>query len=55
MLSRSHVFMLLEEGVEKPSDLDGIVYTSLSEDWKSKLFKEQTACGYKLDANDFVP
>lgn len=55
MLSRSHVFMLLEEGVEKPSDLDGIVYTSLSEDWKSKLFKELTACGYKLDANDLVP
>ena len=55
MLSRSHVFMLLEKGVEKPSDLDGIVYTSLSEDWKSKLFKELTACGYKLDANDLVP
>ena len=54
MLSRSHVFMLLEEGVEKPSDLDGIVYTSLSEDWKSKLFKELKACGYKVDANDLL-
>ena len=54
MLSRSHVFMLLEKGVEKPSDLDGIVYTSLSEDWKSKLFKELKECGYKLDANDLV-
>ena len=54
MLSRSHVFMLLEEGVEKPSDLDGIVYTSLSEDWKSKLFKELKACGYKLDANNLL-
>lgn len=54
MLSRSHVFMLLEEGVEKPSDLDGIVYTSLSEDWKGKLFKELKACGYKLDANDLL-
>lgn len=54
ILSRSHVFMLLEEDVEKPSDLDGVVYTSLSEDWKSKLFKELKACGYKLDANDLV-
>jgi len=54
LLSRSHVFMLLEDGVEKPSDLDGIVYTSLSEDWKNKLFKELKACGYKLDANNLV-
>ncbi len=54
LLSRSHVFMLLEEGVEKPSDLDGIVYTSLKEDWKEKLFKELKACGYKIDANDLL-
>lgn len=54
MLSRSHVFMLLEEGVEKPSDLDGIVYTSLKEDWKGKLVKELKACGYKIDANDLL-
>ena len=54
LLSRSHVFMLLDEGVEKPSDLDGIVYTSLNEDWKTKLFKELQACGYKVDPKDLV-
>ena len=54
LLSRSQVFMLLDEGVEKPSDLDGIVYTSLNEDWKTKLFKELQACGYKVDPKDLV-
>lgn len=54
LLSRSHVFMLLDEGVEKPSDLDGIVYTSLNEDWKTKLFKELQACGYNVDPKDLV-
>ncbi len=54
LLSRSHVFMLLEEGVEKPSDLDGIVYTSLKENWKEKLFKELQECGYDVDPKDLV-
>lgn len=53
-LSRSHVFMLLEDGVEKPSDLDGIVYTSLKEGWQQSLVKELKACGYKVDANDLI-
>lgn len=53
-LSRSHVFMLLEDGVEKPSDLDGIVYTSLKDDWQRKLVKELKACGYKIDANSLI-
>lgn len=54
LISRSHVFMLLDEGVEKPSDLDGIVYTSLKENWEKKLFKELQACGYKVDPKDLV-
>ena len=54
MLSRSHVFMLLDEGVEKPSDLDGIVYHSLKDDWKVKLFKELQECGYDIDPNDLL-
>lgn len=53
-LSRSHVFMLLDDGVEKPSDLDGIIYTSLKEEWKTKLFKELQECGYKVDPNDLL-
>lgn len=54
ILSRSHVFMLLEDGVEKPSDMDGIIYTSLKEDWKTKLFKELYECGYKVAPKDLL-
>ena len=54
LISRSHVMFLLEEGVEKPSDLDGIVYTSLKDDWKTKLFKGLQACGYNVDPKDLV-
>ena len=53
-LSRGHVFLLLEAGVEEPSDLEGIVYTSLSDNWKIKLFKELQDCGYKIDPNDLL-
>ena len=53
-LSRSHVFLLLDDGVEKPSDLDGIVYTPLKGEWKTKLFKELQACGYKVDPKDLL-
>ncbi len=54
LLSRSHVFMLLDDDVEKPSDLSGIVYNSLKEDWKTKLFKELRACGYNVDPKDLL-
>jgi len=53
-LSRSNVFMLLDDGVEKPSDMDGIVYTSLKDDWKTMLFKELYDCGYKVDPKDLL-
>lgn len=53
-LSRSHVFMLLDKDIEKPSDLDGIVYTPLIEGWDQKLVKELKACGYEVDANDLI-
>lgn len=53
-LSRSNVFMLLDEGVEEPSDMDGIVYTSLKDDWKTMLFKELYDCGYKVDPKDLL-
>lgn len=51
-LSRSRVFLLLEDGVEKPSDLGGIVYTPLKKGWENELSRELRACGYKkADAN----
>ena len=51
-LSRDRVFLLLDKGVEKPGDLDGIVYHSTNTDeWKLKLVKELKSRGYNADAN----
>lgn len=49
-LDRAHVFELLEEGVEKPGDLDGILYTSVDGEgmWKFKLAKRLKALGYNI-------
>lgn len=49
-LDRTHVFELLEEGVEKPGDLDGILYTSVDGEgmWKFKLAKRLKALGYNI-------
>ena len=52
-LGRSRVFELMEEGVEVPSDLAGIIYTPLdSEDmWKYKLAKRLKAVGYDINTD----
>lgn len=52
-LSRANVFILLQEGVEKPGDLDGIVYTpyDTAGAWNIKLVKELKVAGYDVDAN----
>lgn len=50
-LSRSHVFILREDEIEEPSDLSGIVYNKLSENWQLDLVKELKECGYDVDAN----
>jgi len=53
-LGRNRVFLLLENGVEKPGDLDGIVYTKMDshESWKLKLVKELKAAGYQVSADN---
>jgi len=53
-LGRDRVFLLLEEGVEKPGDLDGIVYTILDshDSWKLKLVKELKSAGYSVSADN---
>jgi predicted nucleotide-binding protein len=53
-LGRNHVFVLLEDGVEKPGDLDGIVYTPVNSNWQLSLVQELKACGYNVDANDLI-
>lgn len=39
-LGREKVIILFEDGVEKPSDYDGVVYISLEGNWKNQLRKE---------------
>ncbi|WP_278971158.1 nucleotide-binding protein [Phocaeicola barnesiae] len=55
-LGRNRVFLLLAEGVEKPGDLDGIVYTPIDDHdgWKLKLVKELKACGYNVSADKLM-
>lgn len=49
-LGRERVVFLADSGVEMPSDLSGIVYTSTG-DWKVEMLKELRAMGYKVDFN----
>lgn len=53
-LGRERVLLLLDKGVEKPGDLDGIVYTPIDEHdaWKIKLVKEMKSVGYSISADD---
>ncbi len=52
-LGRSNVMCLLQENVERPGDIDGVVYTSIDAAgvWRFSLVKELKACGYNVDAN----
>lgn len=51
-LKRSNVFLLLEDDVEMPSDINGVVYASVNENWKLMLVKELRNCGYRVSADD---
>ena len=50
ILGRDRVMLLLEDGVEKPGDLDGIVYTSIDKNdgWKYALCDELKRVGYQV-------
>jgi predicted nucleotide-binding protein len=51
-LGRSRVCVLYESGVELPSDINGLVYTSLTGDgWKLQLAKELKESGFAVDMN----
>jgi len=43
--------LLLESGVEKPSDIDGLVYVSLDAAgaWKRALLRELASVGMDID------
>jgi len=50
-LGRKNVCCLYVEGVESPSDYDGVLYVSYDQGgaWRSKLTKELSAAGIELD------
>lgn len=52
LLGRERVMLLLQNGVEEPSDLKGIVYTALDKDgiWKYRLVKELKEQGYEVSS-----
>lgn len=52
-LGRERVMCMLQENVEKPGDIDGVVYTRIDKFgiWKYSLVKELKSCGYEVDAN----
>ncbi len=55
-LGRERVCALLKQGVEIPSDIDGIVYISLDDGgaWKIDVAKELDTAGYEFDFNRVV-
>ena len=52
-LGRERVCALVKEGVERPSDYDGVVYIPLDDSggWEMKLIRELKSAGYDIDAN----
>ena len=55
-LGRKNVMCLLEDGVQKPGDIDGVVYTPFDAigGWKFSLVQELKNSGYNVDANKLV-
>lgn len=55
-LGRANVFFLLQDGVSKPGDLDGIVYTAYdaAHAWRFELVKELKNAGYKVSADQIL-
>lgn len=50
LLKRKNVVIIAEEGVEMPSDLAGVVYTS-KDHWEIDVLKELKAAGLHIDMN----
>lgn len=55
-LNRSRVLPLYIEGVELPSDINGLLYIPIdkAENWKFAIVKELKAAGYSVDANKLL-
>lgn len=53
MIGRNRVIIIVEKGVDIPSDLQGVVYTSKT-DWKLEVLKELKRIGFSIDANKLL-
>ena len=55
-LGRSNVCALYEDGVEIPSDYDGVIFLKLDKEgsWKFSVAKELKAVGFDVDMNKIV-
>ena len=55
-IKRENVCALYSEGVELPSDIDGVAYVPLDDRgaWKMELAKELKAAGFDVDMNKVV-
>lgn len=50
-LGRKRVVALVEDDVETPSDMSGVLYISLSDtEWKQRVLREMEICGLHFDA-----
>ena len=52
-LSRENVVVLADNGIELPSDLSGVVYSS-TKNWQFDLLKELKEMGYAIDLNKLL-
>ncbi|RKU09145.1 hypothetical protein C6503_21630 [Candidatus Poribacteria bacterium] len=52
-LGRQRVCILYKEGVELPSDIQGVVYVPMDDngEWKQKIVREMESVGLLIDAN----
>ncbi len=53
-IGRDRVCALLDGDIEKPSDIQGIVYISYQENWQIKIAQELKLVGYEIDLNKII-
>ena len=55
-IGRNRVCALIEEGVEMPSDYDGVIYIQMNDPqgWQTLLFRRLREAGFDVDANPIV-
>lgn len=50
---KNNLFLLIEDkNMELPSDISGIAYSYVKDDWKHKLAKELRECGYDVSSDN---